>query len=273
MRQLSDFLGKHEGETAWIFGKGPSLSTFDFKTAGSIRFAINDVIAHIPDCAYGFANDGVAKWSDAYEPHHILFQPSRCLHEYDSTKPGAVACEVVTFKDDSEDERLTYPPHKLAECLSIRRGTLGSALQIIRIMGIRELHLVGIDGGGQHAPGYIWRTRLRQDHAKDYDAIRSAAIDAAKIMGMTLKFHNQTHTMQNDGRVFVKMTKNCFAEAKPYYLGEIASFSPKVAGELASNRCAEPYSPPAEKPIIESAVIETPETASMPRPQARKKAK
>ena len=56
---LIPFLNRHAGETAWLFGKGPSLSTFDFKTAGPLRVAINDVIAHVPDCLYGFANDGV----------------------------------------------------------------------------------------------------------------------------------------------------------------------------------------------------------------------
>lgn len=277
MQTLQNFIGKHSGQTAWLFGKGPSLSTFDFKTAGKLRFAINDVIRHIPDCLYGFANDGVAKWYDAYKPGQVLFQPARCMHEYDSTQPGAVACEVVTYLDDSDDRRLTYTPERLAEILTIRRGTLGSALQILHVMGIQNVHLVGIDGGGQHAPGFEWATRLRADHHKDYDAIRSAAIDAAFIMGMTLRFHNQEHTMENNGRVFVRMTRNCFAEAKPYALGEIASFSPKIARELISNRAAEPFSPPEDKPLREAAILSAPaETTTLPlakpaRKNARKK--
>lgn len=251
---LIPFLNRYAGKTAWLFGKGPSLSTFDFSTAGKLRFAINDVIAHIPECKYGFANDGVARWADVYQPNQILFQPIRCLHEYDSTSFNAVACEVVTFKDNSDDYRLTNSREKLAECLSIRRGTLGSALQIIHIMGITTVHLVGIDGGGTHAPGIEWKTRLRHDHAADYNAIRSAAIDAAAIMGITLKFHNQEHTMETNGRIFVKMTRNCFANSLPYSDGEIASFSPKIAQELINNRCAEPFSPPVQTPI-EAAVM------------------
>jgi hypothetical protein len=264
MRTLKDFIGLHRGETAWIFGKGPSLSTFDFKTAGKLRFAINDVIAHIPDCQYGFANDGVAKWADVYKPGQVLFQPSRCLHEYDSTKPGAVACEVVTYRDDSDDTRLLCQPEQLAECLTIRRGTLGSALQILRIMGIQSVHMVGIDGGGTHAEGFEWKTRLRHDHAKDYNAIRSAAIDAAFIMGIALRFHNHDNTMETNGRVFVKMTRNCFAEAKPYFIGEVASFSPKIAGELISNRAAELFSPPVQTPIEAAILPATAETATLP---------
>jgi len=73
---LIPFLNRHAGQTAWLFGKGPSLSTFDFKTAGPLRVAINDVIAHVPDCVFGFANDGVSKWKDAYKPGQTLFQPN-----------------------------------------------------------------------------------------------------------------------------------------------------------------------------------------------------
>lgn len=274
MGSLTPFIGKHAGETAWIFGKGPSLSTFDFKTAGKLRVAINDVIAHIPDCLYGFANDGVAKWRDAYQPGQILFQPSRCLHEYDSTQPGAVACDVVTYKDGSDDYRLALPPAQLAEELTIRRGTLGSALQILHVMGVRNIHMVGIDGGGQHAEGFEWKTRLRADHAKDYDAIRSAAIDAAFIMGIALRFHNQDHTMETNGRIFVRLTRNCFAQALPYSAGEIASFSPKIANELISNRCAEPFSPPESKPLREAAILPPPaETTTLPPATAKKAAK
>jgi len=270
MGSLTRFLGIHAGETAWLFGKGPSLSTFDFKTAGKLRVAINDVIAHIPDCIYGFANDGVARWQDAYSPGQILFQPSRCLHEYDSTQPGAVRCEVVTYEDGTDDYRLALPPAQLAERLTIRRGTLGSALQILHIMGVRTVHLVGIDGGGRHAEGYEWKTRLRNDHAKDYDSIRSSAIDAAFIMGIKLKFHNQDHTMETNGRVYVKMTRNCFAEARPYALGEVASFSPKIANELISNRCAEPFLPPIQTPIREAAIMPPDENATMPKATVKK---
>lgn len=224
--------------------------------------AINDVIAHVPNCKYGFSNDGVAKWRDCYRPGQVLFQPVRCLHEYDSTVAGAVGCDVVTFKDDSEDRRLGHTREQLADCMSIRRGTLGSALQILHIMGVSTVHMVGIDGGGTHADGIEWKTRLRHDHAKDYNAIRSAAIDAAFIMGIALKFHNQDHTMETNGRVFVRMLRNCFAQAEPYREGEIASFSPKIAAELISNRSAEAYAPPAQKPIA-APVIETAESRVM----------
>ena len=270
---LIPFLNRHAGETAWLFGKGPSLSTFDFKNAGQLRFAINDVIAHIPGCTYGFANDGVAKWSDVYCKGQTLFQPTRCLNEFDSTAPGAVACDVVTYQDTPDDGRLSLPREELATLLTIRRGTLGSALQIMHIMGIRSIHLVGFDGGGRHAEGYQWRTRLRNDHAKDYNAIRNAAIDAALIMGIALRFHNHDHTMETNGKIFVRFTRNSAAEGEPYFLGEVASFNPKVAGDLINARAAEVFTPPAKQEIETAAIQPAKETATLPKPRAKKAAK
>jgi hypothetical protein len=273
---LAPFLNRHTGETAWLFGKGPSLSSFDFKNAGPLRVAINDVAAHVPDCRYCFANDGVGKWSDVYKPGQTLFQPVRCMHEYDSRVPGAVACDVVTFDDTQDDTRLRLPREQLAELPTIRRGTLGSALQILHVMGVRAVYMVGIDGGGTHAPGYEWRTRLRAVHAKDYNAIRSAAIDAAFIMGIALRFHNQDHNLEPNGMIFVRFLKNAMVKAEPYALGEIASFAPHIARELFACRAAEHFipttpPPPFPAPIaiesaamtmqaVESAVIETKKT-------------
>jgi hypothetical protein len=240
---LIPFLNRHVGETAWLFGKGPSLSAFDFKTAGPLRAAINDVIAHVPDCKYGFSNDGVRLWHDVYQPGQTLFQPSRCLHEYDSTQPGAVACDVVTYDDTRDDSRLLLPRQQIAELPTIRRGTLGSALQILHVMGVRSVYMVGIDGGAVHAEGYQWRTRLRNDHAKDYNAIRNAAIDAAFIMGIALKFHNRDHTMEPNGKVFIRFTSNAFAECVPYAIGEVAAFNPQTARQLVDSSAAEYFRP------------------------------
>ena len=256
MSNLIPFLNRHAGETAWLFGKGPSLSTFDFKTAGPLRVAINDVAAHVPDCIYAFSNDGVRAWRDVYRAGQVLFQPSRCLHEFDSTVPGAVDCDVVTYEDTHDDRRLQLPREELAQLLTIRRGTLGSALQILHVMGVRSIHMVGIDGGQVHANGFQWRTRLRNDHWKDYNAIRSAAIDAAFIMGIALRFHNIDHTMETNGRIFVRFLNNSFAEGVPYAQGEIASFSPRVANQLIIASAAEIFTPTAPErvePVIETA--------------------
>lgn len=260
---LSDFLNRHAGETAWLFGKGPSFASFDFKKAGPLRVAINDVIAHVPDCVYGFANDGVRAWRDVYTDRHILFQPSRCLHEFDSTQPGAVACQVVSYEDDHDDHRLYYTRERLAEKLCIRRGTLGSALQILHVMGVKTVYGIGIDGGRAHADGFYWRTELRLDHGTEYTAIRNEAIDSAILMGIDLKLPNMDHTQHSDGKVWIQFTSNCFADQIPYCTGQVVRLNPRIAMELITGGCAIKFYPP-EQVEPEYPEKTTPENASLP---------
>ncbi len=268
---LIPFLNRHAGETAWLFGKGPSLSTFDFTTAGPLRVAINDVIAHVPACVYGFSNDGVGRWRDVYQPGQIVFQPLRCMGEYDS-RHGGIAADVVVFEDGYDDLRLFHPREELARALTIRRGTLGSALQILHIMGVRQVHLVGIDGGRAHAPGFDWRTRLRAEHGAEYSAIRNEAIDAARLMGITLTFHDTNH-METDGKTFVRITSNTFAEGVPYSPGQIVSLNPRVARDLFNARAAEPFTPPAKAAPAETAIapMQARENATIPTKKAKTK--
>jgi hypothetical protein len=269
---LCPFLNRHAGEVAWLFGKGPSLSTFEFNTAGKLRFAINDVIAHVPDCLYGFANDGVERWRDVYQPGQILFQPLRAMGEFDSREPGAVACEVIAYEDKHDDQRLLMSREAIAARPTIRRGTLGSALQIMHVMGIKSVYLVGFDGGNAHAPGYDFRTRLRADHYKDYNAIRDAAIDAAFLMGMALRFHNQDHNMETNGKIYVKFTSNSFVRAVPFSNGEVAAFVPTIARELVFSGAAVYFkAEPVDEPIEEAtAPIEEAETAATKPKRGRK---
>lgn len=268
---LVPFLNKHAGQIAWLFGKGPSLSTFNFSDAGKLRFAINDVIAHVPDCHYGFANDGVARWKDVYKHGQTLFQPIRAMGEFDS-RNGAIAANVVTYDDIHDDEILLKSRAIMAQKLSIRRGTLGSALQIMHVMGIKAVHLVGFDGGNSHAPGFEWKTRLRAEHYKDYNAIRDAAIDAAFLMGISLKFHNQYDHMTDDGKQFVKFTRDSFAHGVGYREGEIARFNKTTVRQLEAARAAEIYTPEHE-PVIETAEMPTEEieTADAPKQKRTRK--
>jgi len=254
---LSDFINRHKGETAYLFGKGKSFASYDFKDAGKLRCAINDVLDHVPDCIYGFSNDGVSAWKDIYKKNQTIFQPVRCLGEYDSTKPGAVACNVVTYEDCYDDEKMTLPIEQHAELLAVRRGTLGSALQILRIMGVKTVHLIGFDGGNHHADGYVWKTRLRNNHGKDYDEIKHAAIQSADLMGLTLKFHNQQgDIMDNNGKIWVKFIRDAGAQGEHHSRGSIYLFPPKIARELVESRAAAFFTPPTrdELPQVETAV-------------------
>lgn len=244
---LSNVVGIHAGETAWVFGKGPSLSSFPLEKAGKIRCAVNETAAYIPDCKYVFANDGVRGYRDVFKPGMRLFQPRRALCEFDSGKKGELPCDVVIFDDDYGDDRLFLPPSSLAECLAIRRGTLGSAIQILSIMGVRSIILVGFDGGEGRAEGFPWRTRLRSDHANEYRAIRESAIEQGELMGIDLQFYNQDKTM-TEGKTYIRMTRSCFVDSVPRSNGEIWKALPSRARELIARGWAVPHEAPAESP-------------------------
>lgn len=234
---LVPFLNRHAGETAWLFGKGPSLSHFDFKTAGPLRAAINDVSAHIPECIYCFANDGVQPWADLYREGQTLFQPERAIGYFDSQSSPDVTCSVVVYKDDWEDDLMDQTREKLAECLAVRRGTLGSAIQVLHVMGVSKIIAVGIDGGNTHATGHKWRTRLRLDHSKEYDAIRDNAIRTAERLGIDLQFYQPTKPMSN-GKIKVVMLRTCSADGKDLVAGQSYELAPATAHSLCMIRRA-----------------------------------
>lgn len=184
------------------------------------------------------------------------------MHEFDS-RNGAVACDVVTYEDTHNQHILTSRVEDHAQALSIQPGTLGSALQILRIMGIRTIHLVGFDGGGQHAGGFAWRTRLRADHTRDYDQIKAAAMISAQIMGLTLTFYNEP-TMDHPETKTVQFTRSVFAEGNPYSVGEIARFNTKIAAELIVAGAAV-YAKPQQEPVAATTPAPVP-TAPAPAP-------
>lgn len=271
-RTLKDFLGIHSGRTAWIFGKGPSLDSFDMNDAGAIRCAINDVVRYVPNCTYCFSNDAVNAWSHLYKPEHVLFQPARVYSDGFLKAEVPPAAELVTYPDIHDDSRLAWSREMLAtEGLTIRRGTLGSALQILHIMGVAEIVCVGIDGGGSHANKQFF-TRLRNDHAQDYNAIREAFILAAKILGIRVQFWGLPQEARPNGFMLIKITEPCFVRGVAYSPGEIIECLPSDATILIGCQRGVEWTKPAE-PVIERAVLApAPETTvAAPSRKTRKK--
>lgn len=302
-RTLTDFLNSHRGETAWLFGKGPSLDTFlalpanadwvagksPFPGAGKdepaiaqratagkcpVLCAINDVAEYVPGCRYAFANDSVAKWAHIYQPGQVLFQPLRLQHDMHAAK-CETAAERVWYADATDDERLLWPIEQAAaEGLAVRRGTLGSAAQILRLMGVTKIVCVGIDGGGQHA-NRPWHTRLRADHAKDYDSIRDDFITACRLSGLDYEFYGLPAS-QIHGTMHIKITDNCLVEGIHRPAGSIVELNESLARQMIGLGRATIWTPPAKaQPVIETA--EAPpaaETAEEPKPEPKaKKAK
>lgn len=271
-RSLQDFLHKHDGQTAWVFGKGPSLDRFDMAEAGPLRCAINDVVQAVPGCVYCFANDSVRAWAHVYQPHHILFQPARVLHDH-PLSAGGLVCERIGFDDDYGDERVFQTREQLARQLSIRRGTLNSALQILHIMGVARIVAVGIDGGGDHATGVRWFTRKRNEHFRDYNAIRNQFLLGARQMGIALEFRGGPDNQPKNGMITVRLTRNISIKGESFYIGEIAEVTPEDAAIIVGARKGEivrtaPREP--TRPMDTAAVEPRTEVTSATRPKPKR---
>lgn len=252
-RELRDFLNLHAGETAWLFGKGPSLDRFDMALAGPLRVAINDVVRYVPGCRYGFANDSVERWAEFYQPGQVLFQPLRVLHDIHAGKPP-LACERVWFADDWDDDRLVWPIERVAEHgLTVRRGTLGSAGQLLRLMGVAKVVCVGIDGGGQHA-ARSWRTELRTDHAPEYSSIRAHFIHACRLSGLPVEFHGADLSQQlPDGMKTIKVIENILVGGIHCCSGAIIEQPPHIADQLVADGLAVHWRAPVSTSAAEVA--------------------
>jgi hypothetical protein len=279
-RRLVDFLGKHRGETAWMFGKGPSLDGFDMALAGPLRCAINDVVKVVPGCVYCFARDPVAAWAHHYRPEHVLFQPAAIQGDIHARKAD-VPCERIWFADERDGwpERLAWPAERMAEeGLAVLAGTLCSAEQILRIMGVARIMCVGIDGGGQHASRERWDTRLRADHSTDYNNIRNDFLLACSVHGIELAFFDAASRTFTNGMKTVRILSNTFCRGQPLFAGQVIDLLPLDADALmAAGRAViekkaaiEPTAAPPAKvsegnkgPEIETAALapggETPE--------------
>jgi hypothetical protein len=245
---LSEFVDRHRGETAWVFGKGPSLDLFDMSKAGPLRCCINDVITRVPKCLYAFANDRINDWIELYNESHILFTPIRTIGDSFLRSMLPDKTKTVIYEDKAGNHLLYNGKETLAHCLAIRRGTLGSVVQILYIMGVKKIVAVGIDGGNTHASGH-WKTRLRAEHYVDYNAIRDQFIDTCDTLGIELEMFNTDYRSERNGKMKVQFLKNIFVREQAYKYGDVATLLPADAKDLVQQKAAFYFkaSEPAEK--------------------------
>lgn len=263
-RTIADFVGIHRGETAWIFGKGPTLDRFDMASAGPIRCALNDVVRYVPEVMYCFACDGIGPWAHLYGPKDILFQPQRTVERHDMRNPETWPCELVPFVDmPGVDLAGRSVADLVSGGLAIRRGTIGSAIQVLHIMGITKIVCVGIDGGGGRA-AKEWHTNLRSDHHEDYNDIRDGFIAAASILGIELEFFGLDSPIVNtNGTMTVRILSGCGIGSGSAEAGDILDLHPADAKTLLRLRLAEPFvRHPAHHRIRETATLDRPRETS-----------
>lgn len=238
-RTLRDFVGLHSGETAWLFGKGPSLSRFDFGSAGPLRCAVNESVRYVPSVTYCFANDGVLPWVDLYDSTHVLFQPSRTIEDSHMANPASWPCELVRF-DNVPDVHIAgrTVDDLVSRGLAMRHGTIGTAIQVLYIMGVAKVVCVGVDGVGGHVG-----LDLRSGPSPDciYSTIRDRFISAATMLGIEIEFFDApAEVCRTDGLVVVLITHGVVAGGQARRDGDIVALKPSEASELIQRGVAEP---------------------------------
>ncbi len=291
-RSLLDFLNVHPGETAVLFGKGPSLDAWirgqesGVSDPGSDRQAviaafINDTIAYQSELlapisgsqlstpnsqlrSYCFANDGIALWHDLYRPGHVLFQPRRILTEITHQAP-APACECIIFDDSGPSlQGRETPALLLKRGLATLHGTAGSALQILCIMGVRHIVCVGFDGGSARADR-PWRVPLKPTAAQDYADIRRDFIHAAATLGVFIEFYGEPPMSTSQPFVSFR-TPNATATLRiisatcvkgtSVAVDDLVEVDAETASILIGCGRAERWVAPAPPPVIETAAVE-----------------
>lgn len=268
-RRLNEFLDIHAGETAWLFGKGPSLDRFNFDDAGPLRVGINELAGIVPGCKYGFSNDQVLQWIDVYSSDQVLFTPHRTAKDYDQ-RP---VCDVCVF-EDHPGTPLTRDRSQLAKGLHLREGTIGSAFQILHIMGVTKIIAVGIDGGNAHASTHKFRTELWNNHYKQYNKFKHQFIEGCTELGIGVQFFNEKGNQMADGKKTVLFTGNTFVRGIPYQADTISELSEADARDVVAAGQAVFTQAKVHKPQLETAAksqeVEVPEKRTVAPKRAKK---
>lgn len=154
MKTIADLLNAHSGEEAWIFGKGPSLDSFDMRCAGPLRICINESLLCVPKPTYFFAHDEppiqrvATHWPGACR---AVLQPVRGAC---AVKCGIPDVAIYTYdKRERELEVLDWPAEKIAQKAMLlgMTGTAHSAIHFCRLLSVSSIVFVGMDGKGGYA--------------------------------------------------------------------------------------------------------------------------
>lgn len=168
-------MNRHKGDTAWLFGKGPSMdkylesADYDNPESGKVRIVINEAALLVKKPNYFFAHD-VGPMNRVFNPERHVFKPELTIDQRVARKfpPGLITIIPETHyqvantakvwldtvfcyqRANNEEKLLKLGPEKLAETHSLysQSSTPQSAVHFARLIGCVGIVLVGFDGGG-----------------------------------------------------------------------------------------------------------------------------
>lgn len=150
--------GKHEGESCWIVGSGPSL---DDVKLGEIP---KDAHIYCLNAAMTLFADS-KKWKNAW----WIYRDRRICMEVGKRLSGWLKWKVLTHKkalQNLKDSRIARYKNVVAylyepTALVHKRTVVEDALQIVQMLGYEEVNLLGIDhcivDGRPYARNLMWK--------------------------------------------------------------------------------------------------------------------
>jgi hypothetical protein len=188
MQTVGVLLGKHIGDEAWLFGKGPGLDRFSMKRAGALRICINESLLHVHKPTYFFAHDEqpilrvAQQWPTGCK---AILEPTRADF---AVRHGIPSEDVYTYtKCDQDLSCLKWSADQIAKMgmLLGLSGTVHSAVHFCHLCGVSSAIFVGMEGRG----GYAFRLGLKLPRGGgQYPRIRSHTIRELELLNMKYEF-------------------------------------------------------------------------------------
>lgn len=155
------------GKTVWLFGKGPSLDTFDYSTCGNYRVCVNETVLTVPE-PYLFVG------SDYNVQDRVISSP---------VMKNVIACRK------EQHVQYEYPKMYLWRYgREVQRiaGTAETAIQLCHYFGAKRFYMVGFDSI-DHISGYsrsISRIGAEGQTDDNYSRINHSLLETIQRLGV-----------------------------------------------------------------------------------------
>lgn len=215
---ISEHARSFSGSSAWLFGKGPSLDTFDMQRAGNLRICINESLIRVPNPTYFFAHDEKPIQRVATD------WPAGCTGVLETSRAQfAVSCGVPS------DDLICYDKHQLSAGESLEQflnlpgrktlvgisGTVHSAIHFCKLIGVAHISLVGFDGAGDYAPSLNLAMPVG---GGQHDRIRKDSIRLMDALGLEYEFRadlmNPASSSLEYGQLYDRLREHGYHEAE-----------------------------------------------------------
>jgi hypothetical protein len=178
---------KYHGQHAWIFGKGPSLDTFDQTLVDGPAFCVNESVLGVdaPDFFFaldGRPIDGVTKYGWPFACHAVLTE-----NMVPHARNAGVPADRIIVGQRIDDYRRCVKSVRPPGCIHASDGTIATALDFAYWVGCPRATFVGCEGTGDYAKAAKAEYPANQPYL--YAGFHEHLLKMAAEYGMEVEFH------------------------------------------------------------------------------------